>query len=297
MVVLIRRRMPTETHKEIWRRYEHMLNIRANFCFFIIFLQNVFESRASKSEDFIQNSDEKSQKQLAMALLPTVAWIILIMNLLRLPLIVASYWKPQICRYYHIYQVIFMAVRQSAPIDYGDVVYLIVIEFAFQYALLSYTAWRQILCQVICLAYAEIAVRLYLYVDVRGLETLLIHFAYLASFLVCVCLLIHMMISWVGFTYLATELPCKDNESLLNNLKEGVLIIDERTAKVQFINTAAAKINNLLQASINLSLLKPDDVIANAQFHLVEYKKIKNEDYQTVKTELMQDNTPAKTMQ
>ena len=57
---------------------------------------------------------------------------------------------------------------------------------------------------------------------------------------------VHLGFSWIGYNYLSSELQRESNEIILNNLKEGVYIIDEESAKVRFKNHAAVKINKNL---------------------------------------------------
>ena len=51
-------------------------------------------------------------------------------------------------------------------------------------------------------------------------------------------LLFHLCISWIGSLYVKTELLRGGNDSLLNNLKEGVFVIDEVKDKIRFVNEA-----------------------------------------------------------
>ena len=49
------------------------------------------------------------------------------------------------------------------------------------------------------------------------------------------------MVSWLASIYVKSELPRIGNETLLNDLKEGVFIIEEETSLVLFQNTKAKR--------------------------------------------------------
>ena len=65
-----------------------------------------------------------------------------------------------------------------------------------------------------------------------------------------------LVIGWVGIKYTESELPRASQELLLHNLKEGVIIVDDATSHLQFINRSAYSTCERLSATCNLSLLK-----------------------------------------
>ena len=69
-------------------------------------------------------------------------------------------------------------------------------------------------------------------------------------------LVIHFVISWIGFKYLEAEISRESNEQILNNLKEGVLIVDEATAAIRFKNGAVGRINRRLKDASDFSLIE-----------------------------------------
>ena len=50
------------------------------------------------------------------------------------------------------------------------------------------------------------------------------------------CYLFYLGISWVGIKFLGSELPREGNEQLLEDLKDGVFIVEEETDKVRYHN-------------------------------------------------------------
>lgn len=51
-----------------------------------------------------------------------------------------------------------------------------------------------------------------------------------------------LLIQTLGYLYVEAEIMRKGNEVILNNLKEGVIIIEEETNQVTFVNEKAAKV-------------------------------------------------------
>lgn len=51
--------------------------------------------------------------------------------------------------------------------------------------------------------------------------------------------MVHSVISIVGMLYVETDILRTGNEQLLNDLKEGVIIMDKETSMVMFANNAA----------------------------------------------------------
>ena len=55
--------------------------------------------------------------------------------------------------------------------------------------------------------------------------------------------LVYLILSWAGKIYVQSELLRAGNEELLNNLTEGVFIMDEQSKSVLFHNKAASRMN------------------------------------------------------
>ena len=108
-------------------------------------------------------------------------------------------------------------------------------------------------------------------------------------------LLIHLVISWIGYKYLEAEISRESKEQLLNNLKEGVLILDEKTAAIRFKNGAVGRINRRLKDASDFSLVEDtgDKLVMNKmKFQLMDYRQIKNEDSQSLMHKLQDDQVP-----
>lgn len=53
-------------------------------------------------------------------MLPFIEAILLVFNIMRGVLLVVSFWKPNITRYYMLFQAIYTSIRELAPINLGD---------------------------------------------------------------------------------------------------------------------------------------------------------------------------------
>ena len=60
-----------------------------------------------------------------------------------------------------------------------------------------------------------------------------------------------MILNWLGFKYLKSRLAKTGQESLLNNLKEGVFLINESDSTMLFMNVAAKRINERLISRVS----------------------------------------------
>ena len=93
----------------------------------------------------------------------------------------------------------------------------------------------------------------------------------------------NVLLKFTGFLYLDTKMLFESNESLLNNLKEGVLIVQEDDYSIQFLNKAAQRINRLLQKRCSFTLCKDGFVQFREQrFQQIDEKVIKVGDYESI---------------
>ena len=60
--------------------------------------------------------------------------------------------------------------------------------------------------------------------------------------------------NWIGFTYLEAEMPRIDNEHILDNMKGGVIIFEEKSHATQFANQAVKLIDTELQSVYKFSM-------------------------------------------
>ena len=70
--------------------------------------------------------------------------------------------------------------------------------------------------------------------------------------------LIHLVITKVGMIYIEAEVLREGNDQTLDNLDEGVVILDEKLMKIRYYNKAASVSQNTLGSTIIEKDAKPD---------------------------------------
>ena len=75
-----------------------------------------------------------------------------------------------------------------------------------------------------------------------------------------------MFMNWMGINYIEAELPRMSNEKLLNNLREGVFILEDDVFEVLFSNKAAQRLDKTLRKDCKATLLD----IKKPQFAFVD---------------------------
>lgn len=81
----------------------------------------------------------------------------------------------------------------------------------------------------------------------------------------------HLVINWVGNTYMNSEVSKVGNEALLDNLKEGVVIMDQDNGTVMFLNEAAKRFNIRTDTPPDISQTKNADI--ESQFFELQHEK------------------------
>ena len=66
---------------------------------------------------------------------------------------------------------------------------------------------------------------------------------------------IHIFLSLFGYTFVSSEASRVANEKLLNNLDQGVFIMDQNDGSVLFLNRAAKTLNTKLKSNCSQSIL------------------------------------------
>ena len=92
--------------------------------------------------------------------------------------------------------------------------------------------------------------------------------------------ILYYMSSWVGTLFVQSELPRESNERLLNDLKEGLFIIDEQDSQIIFRNKAAKRINDQLETECDVTLISDRNMFNRAihQFWPIDPKEMLNSD-------------------
>ena len=71
--------------------------------------------------------------------------------------------------------------------------------------------------------------------------------------------IIHTLFRCGAIFYVETQIYREENEQLINNLKEGVVIIDQRDGKVRLINKAAEYFNIEKNKDLSMSINDMND--------------------------------------
>ena len=165
-------------------------------------------------------------------------------------MLIASYWRPGIVKYYLLINIVAHMAYESLPIDNGDV-HLAINQYTMVLFIVNYSFDFWSAFGLICLQnYYLVAVRLCLY-DGYDLTTLIRQHTMACILIGISCVFIHIIISWIGFKFVEAELPRESNERLLNNFKEGVVILNEIKSEILFTNFAARQINQQVKKMYN----------------------------------------------
>ena len=190
-------------------------------------------SRAQRSQKFVEDDKFTGNRELCLAILPYTSVIHGVLNLGRPAFVLIALKFPQIWKYCFEYQMLTMIVKELMPVDYGDThLFQLMLEHFVILVAFTYHAKIDIVLGMFTVGFAYIGCRSVLYKDDKGIWTLI--FAYLLNmvYLIYTTLLIYLMLSWIGFLYINSELPRTAHESLLNNIKDGVFIVDEKNSNV-----------------------------------------------------------------
>ena len=94
---------------------------------------------------------------------------------------------------------------------------------------------------------------------------------------------ISLLYMWVGILYLEAKMPSESNQRLLNNLKEGVYILDEDDFSLQFENKAAKRLDKKLLKRCDFSFIQNGKLaFKDEAFQQIDAEVVKNGDYESI---------------
>ena len=202
---------------------------------------------------------------------------------MQMVIVIVSYWKPGLCRY-HLYSILFHnMVKESLPIDYGLVQlrYLVLMNGIF-FIIHSFDYYKSIISLILYNLWTMVIVQIVIYQKDEPVKLLS---AFFVSSLVMMyyCVAVHVLLSWIGYQYVAAELPRESNERLLNNLQEGLFIVSEENKEVLFQNSAASRIKTNLESECIMNLTSEKNVFDleqnnYRQIDMAEFKKAESVD-------------------
>ena len=258
---------PTEEHKLAWLDFEKVKMYFCNLGMLTNFIQDVAfmamgRSHYQSSKLYMEEEGNANYNtELAETIFPYCKWILISMTFGRILLMAISYKYLCITKVYFLYQAVFFAIWNSLPNDYGIAQERMVLGWSYLF-FLAYTIkyWNCALAWCGVSVYVILVVRPFMY----GAEIKYLGALFSIGFQLYVFTIIHLFISLTGFMYTEAEILRKGNEQLLNNLKEGVVIVEEKSGLVTFVNEAAGHFGVRLNKGLRISLGK-DDTKSSAQ--------------------------------
>ena len=246
-IILWKRQAKTETHQQLWTEFEHMLRYRSNFAMMIQVINGsqligTAKYAYHKSASFCADETSSCNSERVEVLSPYIKWFLLGALVARFLMVITSYWRPGIVKYYFLVATVTQMAYEALPIDNGDV-HLSINQYTMVLFLVNYSFdfWSAF-ALVILQNYYLVAIRFCLY-NGYDLATLIRQHTTACIIISGSCASIHIMISWIGLKFIEAELPRESNERLLNNFKEGVIILNEQKSEILFTNFAARQIN------------------------------------------------------
>lgn len=88
-------------------------------------------------------------------------------------------------------------------------------------------------------------------------------------------IMVHCFYTWIGFNYVEAELARTGDENVLNNMKDGVIIIYETKGDTPFQNKAVQDIEQVLKMKCEKSLWM-DDTNARLDMETANFSIIDN---------------------
>lgn len=150
---------------------------------------------------------------------------------------------------------VYKVIEQILPRDYGAVHMKLYMAYdLIDFCMLYFHFWPSLFTIVV----SQIAM-FFVTCNVYATEVTQARLAELVAAVIWQCLnvtMAHLVINWTGNTYMNAEISKVGNEGLLNNLKEGVIIVDEESSLVFFVNQAAKRFNIKPNVSLTINLDK-----------------------------------------
>lgn len=160
------------------------------------------------------------------------------------------------------------------PRDYGTMqVNIFMTNNLMNFCLLYYDFWPSSICMVLSQAVQMIIISVVYEKPITAGDVGMTIAAMIWQF--TNLLLCHLIINSMGMLFVEADILRTGNEQLLNNLKEGVIIMDQKTGMVKFANTAAKKQFKIRKnRNFAISLNFEDDAVNKEEelFALVDMK-------------------------
>ena len=118
IMAIVRGKLPTEEHKQAWKRFERMMVVKANIAMITQILGTImqvyFYSFEQQAQDYIKGGLH-GNKELIDELVHPISKILMVMECCRVIFVLIAYKAPQISHFYFAFECLFMALRSLLP--------------------------------------------------------------------------------------------------------------------------------------------------------------------------------------
>ena len=98
------------------------------------------------------------------AIAPYVNWLIILMQVARIPLTYLSFRKPELTKYMYDFQMLFWAIKHLSPRDYGDLLgFYTAVSLMSNFLMFSFHLWRCFILATVTQAYTLILINIFVY--------------------------------------------------------------------------------------------------------------------------------------
>ena len=257
MKAIIKGQHKSEHHKASWVKYENtILYYRSNACQFFLTLYTLFfsafgEENYQNSEKILQQGEEKFPEakglnyELAEAALPVGKWIHIVGMFLRVLLLAISYYRPGVCKLYIYFELLLNVTDQLMVSDVPrSAINLIMLLKTTMFFYNLYYELKPSLVAIFLSQAAYSVIHFFIYNE--AIKEALTDFFIMTCWLLIAVLIAHIVVTAAGFLFTEAEFLRKQ---LLNQMDEGLIIIDEDYEKVLFENKKAARIGGRSRGS------------------------------------------------
>ena len=232
------------------------MHYRANICFISkLVFTSVFiflgQANWQQSKKYIEKGGEHNEAFVGQ-IFNIVQYTLISMTIGRLLLMLISLKNLAICKTYIYYQAVFMIVEMFLPRNYGDMqLKLLMIDNAMNFVLLFHNFWPSCIsmlsCQLVILATNKLIYEKE--VDTEAIVECIGGLVYqFFNFF-----MINIATNLLGLLFVKAEILRGGNVNLLNEMREGIIIMDQETGVVLFVNKAAKALNIRESAEFSMS--------------------------------------------
>ena len=202
---------------------------RSNVCFvsklvFTSLFMILGKSNWQQSQEFIDNEGEHNT-DVVSKIFPIVKYAMIAMTVGRLVLMLISYKNLKVCQSYIYYQAAYMILEMCLPRNYGDMqLNMLMVNNVFNFLLLYTNFWPNCIVMLSTQMF-QVASNSLVYDKEFNQQVIMqcvisLFYQFLNYFL------IHIGTNLVGLLYVEAELLRQGNSQLLNEMGEGVIVMD-----------------------------------------------------------------------